>query len=126
LIEPGSGLKAQIPTVRQRQWISDMGRHEAAEASFVIEINGRAVLALSALSIEQARALCSQHWFFDELTRHRSAGAPLWDGTGKLTLRAAQPRERLTLHRERSGEIARREFDGIAFAFLIPLDPSLH
>jgi hypothetical protein len=60
------------------------------------------------------------------LTRYQCGGAPLCNETSKLTLRAAEPADRMALQVARSTEIARREFDGIAFAFLIPLDPPLH
>jgi hypothetical protein len=103
-----------------------MAKHKAAESSFVLEINGRAILALSAISMQEARKLCSQHWFFDELTRHRSAGSPIWDGTSQLTLRAARPKERTALQLARCTEIAREELDDVVFAFLIALDPALH
>jgi hypothetical protein len=103
-----------------------MGKHKAAGSSFVLEINGRAILALSAISMQKARELCAQHWLFDELKRHRSGGCPIWDGTSALTLRVAQPREQIALLAARSTEIARGELDDIVFAFLVPLDPALH
>jgi hypothetical protein len=103
-----------------------MTRGEPAEFGFVVEIGGRPILALAARSMQTARALCAQSWFFDELRRHRCAGRPIWNGTSHLTLRVAHPAEQMALQAARAAEIARREFDGPVFAFLIPLDPDLH
>jgi hypothetical protein len=96
------------------------------QQEFVLEIEGRAVLALMSSDIEQARKLCSEDWFFEELSSYRSCGHPIWDGTAELCVRHANPREAAQLKAAYRMEQCRREYEGYVFAFLIPVDPALN
>jgi hypothetical protein len=92
---------------------------------FVLEIGGRPVLALVGHGIEQARALCSETWFLEELGCYRSCGSPIWDGEATLCLRFASLRETAELEVALRSERARGEFEGYVFVFLVPVDPAL-
>ena len=91
----------------------------------MLEIDGRAVLALIGDGIEQAKELCSQAWFREELGCYRSRGNPIWDGETKFTFRHASAREAAELHVALRSERARGEFEGYVFVFLVPLDSAL-
>ena len=92
---------------------------------FVLETRGRAVLAFLAGGLEQARDLCSQHWFIDELASYRSCGQPIWDGTTGLRIRCANPSEAAEVQIALATERCRKEYDGYVFAFLVPVDANL-
>jgi hypothetical protein len=80
------------------------------KAGVVLEIDGRAVLALIGDGIEQAKELCSQAWFREELGCYRSRGNPIWDGEAKLSLRRASLREAAELEAALRSERARPLF----------------
>lgn len=44
---------------------------------FVLEVEGQAVLALAAGNLWQAKKLCAEPWFLDELSQYQSVGAPI-------------------------------------------------
>jgi hypothetical protein len=90
--------------------------------SFVIESGGRAVLAFRASNMKEAKKLCSRDWFAQELASFRSRGEPIWDGQAKLTIRQATDLEHAEVEIAKAGEVARHEYEGYAFAFLVPLD----
>jgi hypothetical protein len=94
--------------------------------SFVLEIDGRPVLALSSSSIERAQAMCSEAWFIEELASDRSGGRPVWNAEAEMRLRLATADEATKLEIARMQERARGEHAGHAFAFLVPLDPACH
>jgi hypothetical protein len=97
-------------------------RHQIKHRSFVLEIGGRAVLALTAGSLAEARRLCSENWFAEELSAYRSGGRPVWDGSTEFIVRQAAADEATELEIALSTERARKEYDGLIFAFLVPLD----
>jgi hypothetical protein len=102
------------------------GKPPTIEAKeFVLETRGRAVLAFLAGDLEQARDLCSQRWFMDELAAYRSCGQPIWDGAANLRIRCAKPCEAAEVQVALATERCRREYDGYVFAFLVPVDASL-
>jgi hypothetical protein len=92
---------------------------------FVLETRGRAVLAFLAAGLEQARDLCSQHWFIDELASYRSCGQPIWDGVTDLRIRYANACEAAEVQVALATERCRKEYDGYVFAFLVPVDGNL-
>jgi hypothetical protein len=104
-------LTGKPPTIEQKE--------------FVLESSGRAVLAFLAGGLEQARDLCSQHWFLDELASYRSCGTAIWDGTTDLRIRCANPSEAAEVRIALATERCRREYDGYVFAFLLPVDAVL-
>ena len=97
-------------------------RHQLKHRSFVVEIGGRPVLALAAGSLAEARQLCSEAWFAEELSAYRSGGSPIWDGSAEIVIRQAAAHEATELEIALSAERARKEYDGFIFAFLVPLD----
>jgi hypothetical protein len=101
------------------------GRQKIRSREFVLEVGGRAVLALFADDIEHARNFCSQGWFWVELATYRSHGCPIWDSTPELKIRHAKPFEAAELQIASGLERFRREYDGYAFAFLVPVDADL-
>jgi predicted component of type VI protein secretion system len=104
-------LTGKRPTIEQQE--------------FVLESSGRAVLAFLADGLEQARELCSQHWFMDELVSYRSCGHPIWDGTADLRIRYANPSEAAEVQIALAGEQCRKEYDGYVFVFFVPVDAGL-
>jgi hypothetical protein len=92
------------------------------QQGFVVETSGRAVLAFLAGGIEQARDLCTQDWFVEELASYRSCGHPLWDGAAELGIRLANACEAIELRVAQAGERARKEYEGYVFVFLVPVD----
>ena len=92
---------------------------------FVLETRGRAVLAFLAGGLEQARDLCSQHWFIDELASYRSCGQPIWDGATDLQIRCANASEAAEVQIALATERCRKEYGGYVFAFLVPVDANL-
>ncbi|WP_213742174.1 hypothetical protein [Bradyrhizobium sp. dw_411] len=102
-----------------------MGERQKIQQAFVLEVGGRAVLALFAGDIEHARTFCSQDWFWGELATYRSGGRPIWDSTSDLRIRHAKPCEVTELHIALELEQFRREYDGYVFAFLVPVDADL-
>jgi hypothetical protein len=111
--EPGGhrALTGKRPTIEQQE--------------FVLESSGRPVLAFLADGLEQARGLCSQHWFMDELASYRSCGQPVWDGTADLRIRYANPSEATEVQIALATERCRKEYDGYVFVFFMPVDAGL-
>lgn len=62
-------------------------------AVFVLEIEGRTILAFKASTHRQAQELGKEDWLREDL-KHMTAGhAPLWDGRARIKVRRAQPEE---------------------------------
>jgi hypothetical protein len=96
-----------------------------SEKGFVLEIGGRVVLAFRAASIEEARRLCAEDWFAEELASYRSHGIPIWDGTADFTVRRANASEAAEIQIALTTELARKEYEGYVFAFFVPIDAGL-
>ena len=101
-------------------------RQNVKEKGFVLETGGRAVLAFMAGGIEQARHLCAEEWFAEELASYRSGGQPVWDGSTELKIRRASSSEAAEIQIALTGELARKEYEGYLFVFFVPVDPALH
>ena len=97
-------------------------RKQAGPENFVLEIGGRPVLALVCGNIKQARALCSEAWFVEELASYRTCGKPIWDGEAELFVRRADAREAMELEIAIRVEQMRKEYEGYAFTFFVPVD----
>ncbi len=102
-----------------------MGGRQKNQQEFVLEVGGRAVLALFADDIEDARTFCSQGWFWNELAIYRASGCPILDSASDLRIRTANPCEVAKLHLALGLERFRKEYDGYVFAFLVPVDAGL-
>jgi hypothetical protein len=96
------------------------------ERGFVLEVGGRPVVALIADSFEQARRLCTECWFTEDLASFKSNGHPVWDGSATLNLRRADQAEVVEIEIALMGERARQEYEGFLFVFFVPIDPALH
>jgi hypothetical protein len=59
------------------------------EVFYVVEVQGRPLVAFKAVSLAEARQLINERWFLEELNCETSEGVPLWQGTAKLVVRAA-------------------------------------
>jgi hypothetical protein len=104
-----------------------MSRRQNIRAKgFVLETGGHALLAFQAGGIEQAKLLCSEDWFVEELASYRSSGRPIWDGSAEFKIRRANPREAAEIQIALTGELARREYEGYVFVFFVPVDAELH
>jgi hypothetical protein len=104
-----------------------MSRHRTnSEKGFVLEIGGQALLAFRAGNIDEARCLCTQDWFTQELVSYRSRGLPIWDGLAEVNVRRANASEAAELQIALTTELARKEYEGYVFAFFVPIDPGLH
>jgi hypothetical protein len=100
-------------------------RRISNEKGFVLEIGGRPVLAFRAATIEEAKCLCEQHWFTEELASYRSHGFPIWDGTADFIVRRASASEAAEIQIALTTELARQEYEGYVFAFFVPIDAGL-
>ena len=59
---------------------------------YVVEVEGRVVAAVSAISRREARELRSEEWFLSDLaTRKDVNGKALWDGKAPRVFRIAEP-----------------------------------
>ena len=76
--------------------------------------------------MEQAKRLCGEDWFVEELASYRSSGLPIWDGSAELKIRRADPREAAEIQIALTGELARKEYEGFVFVFFVPVDAGLH
>jgi len=101
-------------------------RRNVREKGFVLETGERPLLAFMAGGIEQARKLCSEDWFVEELASYRSGGRPVWDGSTELRIRRANPSEAYEIQIALTGELARKEYEGYVFVFLVPTDSTIH
>jgi hypothetical protein len=101
-------------------------RQNIKEQGFVLETGGRALLAFLAGNIGQAKALCSEDWFVEELASYRSQGRPIWDGSAELRIRRASAPETAEIQIALTTELVRKEYDGYVFVFFVPVDANLH
>ena len=101
-------------------------RQNVREKGFVLETGERALLAFMASGIEQARKLCSEAWFVEELASYRSGGQPVWDGATELRIRRANTSEASEIQIALTSELARKEYEGHVFVFLVPIDAATH
>jgi hypothetical protein len=92
--------------------------------AYVVEIDGRPVVAYTADSGRQARELLHEAWFRDDLIELRSDGAPVWDGKAKLRVRPASDAEAAEFAAG-SSVAAKQQGNGegdSVLVFLIPID----
>jgi hypothetical protein len=89
---------------------------------FVFEVNGRAVLALAASNLRQARKLCAEPWFAEEMAQYQSDSAPVWPAGAAYRVRRARPEESIELQVALAREQAEDTYEKFVFAFLVPVD----
>jgi hypothetical protein len=99
-----------------------MGRYPkiAAATGYVVQVNGRGVVAFTAISYAEARELLKERWFLTELKARTSSGVPLLDDKAKLSIRTATTGEIETTAEAFS---TAPQLDGLALAYLVKLDP---
>lgn len=106
-----------------------MMRHASVESAvrpnepgFVLELDGRPVLALAARSLTAAKKLCAAAWFVDELMQLQSGGEPVLRAGAISRIRRVRPDEAIELRAALVREKADGSHEGFVFAFLIPID----
>jgi hypothetical protein len=101
-------------------------RQNIKAKGFVLETDRRALLAFMADGLEQAKQLCAEDWFVEELASYRSSGRPIWDGSAELNIRRADACEAAEIQIALTGELARKEYEGFVFVFFVPVDAELN
>jgi hypothetical protein len=98
-----------------------MGRYPkiAAAVVYVVQVNGRGVVAFTATSYAEARELLKESWFLTELKTRTSSGVPLLDDKAKLSIRTATTGE---IETTADAFATASELDGLALAYLVRLD----
>ena len=95
--------------------------NKQTERIFVIEADGRPLVAFEAFSRREADELRKEQWFQDELLTLRSNNEVIWNGIAPLAARNAKPNEIATFQNAKAAT-NRRDVDGIFLAYLVPLD----
>ena len=90
------------------------------ESVFVLEVAGVPTLAFQAVSIMEARGLPREEWLQSDLREARSKGAPLWNGSAKITVRQADPDE--TARFLQTKAVALDGCDDLALVYFVDLD----
>jgi hypothetical protein len=93
---------------------------------FVLEIDGKAIVAFRSADQPEAMRMCCESWFIEELGSYRTNGKPLCGRESRLIVRPANRAEVLELQLAKRSQIIRGEYDGVVFAFLISIDATLH
>jgi hypothetical protein len=88
---------------------------------YVIESNGKALVAFEAVSGREASELLKEGWFRGELLSLRSDKQQVWDGDFLLTARIGNDAE-IAEFRSSASRTQAQESDGLFLAYLIPLD----
>ena len=91
------------------------------ERVFVIETDGRALVAFQAVSHQEAMGLRKEQWFRDELAALRSEKKPVWDGQTILSARNATMTEAAEFQTAKVSA-TKNDDDGMLLVYLIPLD----
>ena len=88
---------------------------------YVIEMNGKALVAFEAVLGTEANELLKEEWFRDELLLLRSGTKQVWDGASVLKARLANDAE-IAEFRSSASRAKGEELDGLFLAYLIPID----
>jgi len=84
---------------------------------YTLEIAGKPVLAFPARSFREAQSLLKEEWLKTDLRETKSDGAPLWDGSAKLSVRNADGAESARF----AQEVRRVDADDLPIVYLVPL-----
>jgi hypothetical protein len=87
---------------------------------FTIDIGGVPTVMLDGQVLNEARELCREQWFMDDLAEMKSKGAPLWDRKAKLRARYARSGEANVFNAEAIK--ADKRSDELMFVYLVDLD----
>jgi hypothetical protein len=88
---------------------------------YVICASERPLVAFEAISRREAKELCKEEWFREELLSLRSENLQIWNGEDALTARAAEPDEVLAFQKAQRAP-GKKAADGILLAYLIPVN----
>jgi hypothetical protein len=88
---------------------------------YIVEINNRAIVALEATCLAEARHLIGERWFQMRVTTQTINGIPVWDGKARLRIRSATEVEVETLRATQSSQSTRGDF---TLTYLVELDGS--
>jgi hypothetical protein len=92
---------------------------DLVSAIFTIDVDDKPTLTFEARNLREAREVCHEHWFKEDLAEAKSGGVPLWDGKAKLRARPALPDEAvLFIEAKKSGQPS----DDLMFVYLVELD----
>ena len=86
---------------------------------FAIEVGGTPVVAFEASGQRQARELCREAWFLDELVLLKSNGRPVYTNGSSLKVRSANAIEVQTY---REAAKTAKPSDDLFLAYLVSLD----
>jgi hypothetical protein len=89
---------------------------------FILEIDGRPVLAFVATTLKEALELGREDWLRNDLRILKSEGVPLWDGAAKISVRIAKPDE-VAAYKTDVPELDNAEELGMVF--IVELDGAL-
>ena len=89
---------------------------------FILEIDGRPVLAFVATTLREALELGREDWLRNDLRVLKSGGKPLWDVTAKIGVRGAKSDE-VAAYKTDVPELDNAEELGMAF--IVELDGAL-
>ena len=98
-----------------------MMRHKPQPRVYVIETNGKALVAFEAVSGREANELVKEGWFRDELLSLRSNTQQVWDGCSVLRTRIGNDAEIAEFRTAADGNKGKKA-DGLLLVYLIPLD----
>ena len=87
---------------------------------FTVEIDGKPIVSIEAISSREANELLKEEWFCEDLCELRSGGEPLWDGKANLRSRPANEAE--AERYQQFADEASEEAGDILLAFLVTLD----
>jgi hypothetical protein len=83
---------------------------------YILEIDGRPVLAFPAHSFREAQSLLKEDWLLDDLRKLKSRGSAVWDGKTKPVVRNADAAEG-----ERFARESKHNTDDLPIVYLIEL-----
>lgn len=86
---------------------------------FVLEIDGRSILAFGAKSLREAQQLTKESWLKEDLGKLASDGVPVWQGSEKMSVRQAMANEMSLFWQT---DKAADDSEDLTLAYLIEID----
>ena len=96
---------------------STLAKGPPAVRVFVLETNGKAILAFEAVTMREAMELGRETWLRNELQQLTSNDAPVWDSKAPIKTRTASPQEAESFKRA-----AKDDTDDLSIVYLLELD----
>ena len=92
---------------------------EPYQRAFVLEIDGRAIVAFHAQKVQDARNMCREEWLRDDINALTSNGAPILTAKSKLRTRVATNDESAIL--EAAAKV-QEDSEEMVLAYLVDID----